>query len=116
MERQQGTAVYHRCVPTDDEIEQRQLPPKLDTRGDETCEGQRRGGHHLRTDAGGRNDVLRLAGGERPGDLQAAVARHHRKPLRRLPGRCEGEGVYEGFVPERLRSNIKYQILNINGE
>ena len=95
--------MYHRGVPPDDEIEQRQLPPKLDTGSDEAHQGEGGDGDHLRTDAGGRDDVLRLAGGERPGGLQAAVARHHREPLRCLPGRREGEGVYEGFVPERLR-------------
>ena len=78
--------MHHRGVPPDHEIEQRQLPPKLDTGGDEAREGQRGGGHHLRTDTGGRLFVLRLEGGEQSGGFQAAGTGHHRQPLRRLPG------------------------------
>ena len=93
----------HRSVPPHDEIEQRQLPPKLDTGRDEAHQGEGGGSGDLRTDAGGRIDVLRIGGGEQPGGLQAAGTGHHRQPLRRLPGRREGEGVYEGLVPEGLR-------------
>ena len=73
--------MHHRGVPPDDEVEQRQLPPKLDTGRDEAHQGEGGGSGDLRTDAGGRIDVLRIGGGEQPGGLQTADGRHHREPL-----------------------------------
>ena len=44
-----GTAVCHRRLPPDDEVEQRQFPAIEHTGRDEARQGQRGGSHHLRT-------------------------------------------------------------------
>ena len=90
--------MYDRGVPTDHEIEQRQLPAKLDPGSDEAHQGEGSDGDHLRTDAGERDDVLRIGGGERSGSFQTAIERHHCEPIRRMSGRRERKGVYEGPV------------------
>ena len=96
-----------RCVPPDDEVAQRQLPPEQHPGRDEAYQGQGRGGHHLRAYHRGRQHVLRQPCGQRPGGVQEPEPRHHRQPLRHLPRRREGKGVHEGYFQERLEIGIQ---------
>ena len=50
--------------------------------------------------------VLRERAGQRPGGVQAALAGHHRQPLRPMPGRREDQGLHPRHLPPRLKEEF----------
>ena len=57
---------------------------------------------YLKADLGGRDDVLRQQGRERPRGIQVAERRRHRQPLRCVSGRHQGKGLYPRYLQTRL--------------
>ena len=76
-----GASLRNRRLSPDDEVEQRQFPSEQHPGGDEACEGERRGGNHLRADVDGWDDLLRQPCGERPSAIQGGISSDYRQPL-----------------------------------
>ena len=97
MGLREGARVRDRCVPPDDEEQQRQLPAVRDPGDNEEDQGEGGRGNSVRADAGGRIVVLRQPRGERPGGVQGPEPGDHREPLRPVPRRREGQGLHKGY-------------------
>lgn len=105
-----------RSLSPDHEVQQRQLPPVIDPRRDETHQSQRRDGHHLRTNPRGRHHLLRLARSQRPRHLQNPLPRHPRQPHLPRPRGCQGKSLYTRFVCKRLGNFLTCIVMSDNAQ